>query len=68
MTGDGGGDCIMNSERKLLAAIRARGMDCSGYYLSAKACAGVLRRAERRGKTLPKMLREALEEAVALGA
>lgn len=38
------------------------------YYLSAKACAGVLRRAERRGKTLPKMLREALEEAVALGA
>ena len=38
------------------------------YYLSAKACAGVLRRAKRRGKTLPKMLREALEEAVALGA
>lgn len=38
------------------------------YYLSAKACAGILRRAERRGKTLPKMLREALEEAVALGA
>lgn len=38
------------------------------YYLSAKACAGVLRRAERRGKALPKMLREALEEAVALGA
>lgn len=38
------------------------------YYLSAKACAGVLRRVERRGKTLPKMLREALEEAVALGA
>ena len=38
------------------------------YYLSAKDCAGVLRRAERRGKALPKMLREALEEAVALGA
>lgn len=38
------------------------------YYLSAKACAGILRRAERRGKALPKMLREALEEAVALGA
>lgn len=31
MTGDGGGDCIMNSERKLLAAIRARCMDCSGH-------------------------------------
>ena len=38
------------------------------YYLSAKACAGILRRAERRGKTLPKMLREALEETVLLGA
>lgn len=38
------------------------------YYLSARACEGILRRAERRGKTLPPMLREALEEAVALGA
>lgn len=33
----------------------------SKYYLSAKACLGVLRRAERRGKELPKLLREALE-------
>lgn len=32
------------------------------YYLSAKACLGILRRAERRGKELPKLLREALEE------
>lgn len=38
------------------------------YYLSARACEGILRRAERRGKVLPPMLREALEEAVALGA
>ena len=38
------------------------------YYLSAKACKGVLRRAELRGKKLPPMLREALEEAVALSA
>jgi len=30
------------------------------FYLSAKACAGILRRAERRGKELPPMLREAL--------
>ena len=36
------------------------------YSLSALACAGILRRAERRGKALPKMLREALEEAVML--
>ena len=31
------------------------------YYLSAKACDGILRRAERRGKELPPMLRGALE-------
>jgi hypothetical protein len=35
------------------------------FYLSAKACSGILRRAERRGKKLPTMLRVALE-AVAM--
>jgi hypothetical protein len=30
------------------------------YYLSARACAGILRRAEKRGKELPQMLRQAL--------
>lgn len=30
------------------------------YYLSPRACAGILRRAERRGKTLPPMLHQAL--------
>lgn len=38
------------------------------YYLSPKACLGILRRADRRGKELPKMLKEALEEVVALNA
>ena len=38
------------------------------YYLSARACQGIMRRAERRGKELPPMLREALEEAIAFGA
>jgi hypothetical protein len=36
------------------------------YSLSAKACSGILRRAERRGKALPPMLKAALE-AVATG-
>jgi hypothetical protein len=36
------------------------------YCLSAKACAGILRRAEKRGKELPQMLKEALEEVVAM--
>ena len=31
------------------------------YCLSAKACQGILRRAEKRGKELPPMLKEALE-------
>ena len=31
------------------------------YSLSAKACEGILRRAERRGKELPEVLRKALE-------
>ena len=31
------------------------------YYLSAKACNGILRRAEKRGKELPEQLRKALE-------
>jgi hypothetical protein len=31
------------------------------YFLSAKACQGILTRAERRGKQLPPILKEALE-------
>jgi hypothetical protein len=30
------------------------------YFLSKKACAGILRRAEKRGKLLPKALESAL--------
>lgn len=32
------------------------------YYLSKKACEGILRRAERRGKKLPDVLKTALEQ------
>lgn len=38
------------------------------YYLSATACQGILNRAKRRGKELPTMLREALEEVIVLNA
>ena len=34
------------------------------YFLSRKACAGILRRAIRRGKQLPYMLLEAIAEAL----
>ena len=37
------------------------------YYLSAKACAGILRRAAARGKELPEALRLALEDRVREG-
>jgi hypothetical protein len=33
------------------------------FYLSQRACEGILRRAERRGKTLPPMLLVALQSA-----
>ena len=32
------------------------------YYLSPKACRGILRRAERRGKALPPLLHQALQQ------
>ncbi|KWT86916.1 hypothetical protein APY03_3796 [Variovorax sp. WDL1] len=32
------------------------------YFLSAQACAGILRRASRRGKTLPALLDRALRQ------
>jgi len=34
------------------------------YFLSPKACAGILRHAEKRGRVLPPQLRAALEEMV----
>ena len=34
------------------------------YYLTAKACMGIIERAKRRGKELPPALREALEEQI----
>ena len=36
------------------------------YYLSPRACAGILRRAERRGRTLPEALQLALATMAAL--
>ena len=36
------------------------------YNLSAKACLGILTRASRRGKEMPPMLKEALEQMIAL--
>jgi len=37
------------------------------FFLSAKACQGILRRAEKRGKKLPEQLQHALETVAAAG-
>ena len=37
------------------------------FFLSAKACSGILRRAEKRGKKLPERLRKALLAVVQEG-
>ena len=34
------------------------------YNLSEKACIGILRRADKRGKELPEVLKEALENQI----
>ena len=58
-------DCPRDAKESTLSQILQENAP-ERYYLSATACEGILRRAERRGKALPPMLREALEEAVAL--
>jgi hypothetical protein len=44
-----------------LSEILETGIIDNRYYLSARACRGILRRAEKRGKELPGQLRVALE-------
>jgi hypothetical protein len=49
-------------EESLLSDILETGDLPQKYYLSQKACQGILRRAEKRGKTLPKTLELALTQ------
>jgi hypothetical protein len=48
----------------LLSQVLETGSIPAKYYLSSTACAGILRRAEKRGKTLPPMLDAALRAAL----
>jgi hypothetical protein len=45
----------------LLSDILETGDVPQRYFLSEKACAGILRRAEKRGRELPTTLRETLQ-------
>ena len=63
------GQCWMHSilewhkdaEESLLSDTLETGDLPQRYYLSTTACRGILRRAEKRGKQLPQMLKEALQ-------
>ena len=48
----------------LLSQVLETGSIPAKYFLSSKACAGILRRAEKRGKRLPLLLEQALQAAV----
>ena len=50
-----------NSKKRLSEILEPTGSVSTRYYLSSKACRGILRRAEKRGKTIPDDLRKALE-------
>ena len=63
------GECLTRNIEEFPSAVRESTLSQileadapQKYYLSKTACAGILRRAERRGKELPEMLREALME------
>lgn len=55
-------DAVVSS----LSQVLVRGSIPQEYFLSSKACAGILRRAEKRGKALPTPLLRALQAAVAV--
>ena len=53
------GECPREENGSLLSQILVDSAQPK-YYLSAKACAGILNRAEKRGKELPEILKTAL--------
>ena len=53
------GECPSEERESRLSQI-LQGGELQKYYLSAKACQGILRRAETRGKKLPEILEKAL--------
>jgi hypothetical protein len=65
------GGCLMlntsefpkdGAESSLSDVLETKGEHLKKYSLSPKAAQGILRRATRRGKTLPVQLQEALQE------
>jgi hypothetical protein len=55
--------CLKDDGVSSLSDVLETGDVPQRYFLSEKACAGILRRAEKRGRVLPPLLQEALERA-----
>lgn len=55
-------------ECSLSDVLETQGEHLKKYSISAKAAQGILRRANRRGKTLPTILQQALESVVGEGS
>ena len=51
-------------ESSLLDVLETTGVHLQKYLLSSKACEGILRRATKRGKSLPALLHSALERGM----
>jgi hypothetical protein len=50
----------------LLSQVLEQGSIPQRFFLSSTACAGILRRAEKRGKSLPEALRMALQSVAGM--
>jgi hypothetical protein len=52
----------------ILSQVLETGDHLRPYFLTAKACAGILRRVSAKGVSIPQDLRNALEKTIAEGA
>lgn len=55
---------VPQRRRRIYAVLDLAGQCPPRYYLSARACQGIINRAERRGKELPPLLKRALERQI----
>lgn len=57
-------ECLNDVVESTLSQVLEKGLVHPRFFLSARACQGILRRAERRGKQLPLLLKAALEVSI----
>ena len=59
-------ECHKDAEESFLSDVLEKQHVHSKFYLSQRACKGILRRAKKRGKTIPPKLKQALENSAQL--